>query len=781
MSEPAIVPDESRGEVDDPGVPLDEQASAQARSTERAAPAAGRVEEVLVTGTHIRGAEPTSPVLTITQQQMRLAGHNNLGEVVRALPQNFAGGQNPGVAFDATAGGAANQNITGSSAINLRGLGHDATLTLLNGIRFPYDGLTQATDVSVIPVAAIERMEILLDGASAIYGSDAVGGVANIVLKRDYEGAELAARYGMATDGGYEAQQYTAVAGHVWDTGGLLVTGDHSRNGDINARSRSYLSYLQNQNADIYPSSMQNGALFTGHQALSDRFELSLDAFFTKREQEEFTQSTVATVREPDSRIWGLTPSLRIDLPADWTVRLFSSSGRNDSTLLQRDFSITTGAINSQTRISYRNRARSAGADAEGSLFMLPAGEMRLSIGAGYRNNGFERVDRLAGTTTTAGTSRTHYRYGEVHVPVVSRAQGVPLVSALALDGAVRYENSNAFGRSTTPKLGLIWTLSPGFDVKASWGRSFKAPTLSEQYENPALYLYPPGVFGAPAGSTALLAFGGNPRLGPERAAVMAAGFSVSPQLLRGARLELNWFDIDYTDRVVIPITVATQALTNPAYAEFVTLNPSVEQQAALFADMGQAFGAFTGNFAGRAYDPANVSVIIRDNRVNAASQHVSGVDLAAGCTLIAFGADLSLRANANWITESTRKLSSLAAPLPTVGVNYFPPSFKGRIDGTWSRGGFTVSTAINYIGGVKNTSITPQVAGDAMTTMDLTVDYEGRSAFLGDFGVNIALTNLFDADPPYLRPSQPYNLSYDSTNYSALGRTISATVTKRF
>src|SRR3546814_4461948 len=91
---------------------------------------------------------------------MRLSGHNSVGEAMRALPQNFNGGQNPGVAPGASnVGGIANQNVSGGSGINLRGLGPDATVTLLNGSRLPYDGFAQATDVAVIPTAAIDRIE----------------------------------------------------------------------------------------------------------------------------------------------------------------------------------------------------------------------------------------------------------------------------------------------------------------------------------------------------------------------------------------------------------------------------------------------------------------------------------------------------------------------------------------------------------------------------------------------------------------------------------------------
>src|SRR3546814_12123249 len=89
----------------------------------------------------------------------------------------------------------------------------------------PYDGPFQAIDVFSIPVAAVDRVEVLLDGASAIYGSDAVGGVVNVILKRDSLGGEVSARHGWTADGGYEQSQYTAVAGTAWDSGGFFVTG----------------------------------------------------------------------------------------------------------------------------------------------------------------------------------------------------------------------------------------------------------------------------------------------------------------------------------------------------------------------------------------------------------------------------------------------------------------------------------------------------------------------------------------------------------------------------
>src|SRR3546814_3459435 len=97
------------------------------------------------------------------------------------------------------------------SALNLRGLGPDATLTLFNGHRVAYDAIGQGVDISAVPLAAVDRIEVLTDGSSALYGSDAVGGVANVILRRDYDGAVASARVGGATDGGDFEQQYNLV------------------------------------------------------------------------------------------------------------------------------------------------------------------------------------------------------------------------------------------------------------------------------------------------------------------------------------------------------------------------------------------------------------------------------------------------------------------------------------------------------------------------------------------------------------------------------------------
>jgi iron complex outermembrane recepter protein len=744
------------------------------------------LDEVVVTGTgtRIKGADVSSPVLSVTQEDMRAAGHTNLGDVIRALPQNFSGGQNPGVAGGANAASPANFNSTGASSLNLRGLGLDATLTLLNGTRLPYDGFRQATDISVIPVAAIDRMEVLLDGASAIYGSDAIGGVANIILKRDYEGAEVSARYGQSTDGGYGQTQYTAVGGTQWNTGGFLLTGDVSHTTAIHPGDRDYLAYIPGQQVDtVFPYLAQKGSLLSGHQRLGERAELTLDAFYTHREQQDISQISddLRGYVKRKSNIWGIAPALSVVLPGEWSLRANGVIGRNNNETAGTNNYLVDGSLYSVSGTLLNNKSEAAGLEAEGRLFALPGGDARVSLGASYRRSEFASINAITRAIAFAGEGKDSSRavYGEINLPLISHAQDVPFVERLALNGAVRHENYQTFGGTTTPKAGVIWTPVHSLDVKASWGRSFKTPTLYEQFSPRALYLYPSEYVGGPAHTATLLTFGGNPSLGPERAEVTTAGFDFHPDFLPGFDVELGWYDIDYTDRVGDPLTPLTSALVNPAFAEFVTHAPTPAQQNALFAEMGFPAGTFSYNAFGP-YDPATVVAIARDQFINASVQHAHGVDLTTRYHLQAWGGRLGLSANVGWI-ESNKKLTTLAPESATSGVAFFPPKVRGRVAASWSRDRLTVSSTVNYTDGVKNVWVTPTEDVASMTTVDVVVDYQWASSFLGDIGLNLTSSNLFNIRPPYLQPNAPYYVSFDSTNYSALGRVVSATVTKKF
>ncbi len=163
-------------------------------AAQQAQPQAQSLERVTITGTNIRRTdqETVSPVEIITRDQIERSGQATVADVIRTIPQNLGGSFSESFS---------NSFAPGASGIALRGLGQKTTLVLLNGRRTSGYGFAQNlqdtfVDINSIPTAAIERIEILKDGASAIYGSDAIAGVINIILRRDYQGIEAGGSVG---------------------------------------------------------------------------------------------------------------------------------------------------------------------------------------------------------------------------------------------------------------------------------------------------------------------------------------------------------------------------------------------------------------------------------------------------------------------------------------------------------------------------------------------------------------------------------------------------------
>lgn len=200
----------------------------------------------IVVGTHIRGAKDTaSPVVVMTRDDLDQAGRASVADALSALPQAFIGRGTEGTLT--TSADPTGTNASRSTGVNLRGLGTDATLVLVNGRRLAGTGLRgDFADTSSIPMAAVDRIEVLLDGASALYGSDAVGGVVNIVLKKRYDGVETRVLAGGATQGGATQWSLGQTLGKSWDSGKLVVSYEHSNRDRLRGVDRPYAS-----NADL--------------------------------------------------------------------------------------------------------------------------------------------------------------------------------------------------------------------------------------------------------------------------------------------------------------------------------------------------------------------------------------------------------------------------------------------------------------------------------------------------------------------------------------------------
>lgn len=190
---------------------------------------------IIVTGTSIRGAAPVgAPVLALSQEEIQLQPTSTTTELLRQVPAVLALGASENYGGEANN---ANANITGGNGVNLRGLGTSATLTLLNGRRLPASGVQgQYFDPSVFATSAIGRMEVMADGGSAIYGSDAVGGVINILTRRNYDGAEAYIRQGFADN--VQSTQVGGVIGKSMGNGNLMLSYEYQTRDPLYASDR---------------------------------------------------------------------------------------------------------------------------------------------------------------------------------------------------------------------------------------------------------------------------------------------------------------------------------------------------------------------------------------------------------------------------------------------------------------------------------------------------------------------------------------------------------------
>ena len=204
------------------------------------------LETIVVTGSNIRRVdiETANPVITIDRAQIQASGKVNIGDLVQDLPSVAGAAMNPQV----------NNGGGGFAGVSLRGLGSNRTLLLINGHRIPF----QLQDLNLLPVSIVERIEVLNNGASAVYGSDAIGGVVNIITRANYQGAEFGADYGIADQDDGERKAVHAIFGQSSDKGGIVIGLQYDKQDPISAANRDVsknAQYIYNTGVNTHAGS----------------------------------------------------------------------------------------------------------------------------------------------------------------------------------------------------------------------------------------------------------------------------------------------------------------------------------------------------------------------------------------------------------------------------------------------------------------------------------------------------------------------------------------------
>jgi|CZQE01.1.fsa_nt_gi iron complex outermembrane receptor protein len=196
--------------------------------------AADMSKDIVVTGTSIKGVAPIgSNLVSVGQATIEKVAPINVSQLVNTVPAITTSGS--------LAQGENAYSYYSPQIHSLAGSSSNTTLVIMDGLRLPGGGTQFAqTDPNIIPVSAVERVEVLADGASSVYGSDAVAGVVNFITRRTYDGLEVNARYGFAD--AYHNYDINGIWGTKWDTGGVYIAGSYSKGSTLYNRDRSFAS-----------------------------------------------------------------------------------------------------------------------------------------------------------------------------------------------------------------------------------------------------------------------------------------------------------------------------------------------------------------------------------------------------------------------------------------------------------------------------------------------------------------------------------------------------------
>ncbi len=217
-------------------------------------------EQIVVTGTSIRGVQPVgAAVINIDRQTIEETAAVTTSELLTNIPQITGAAGGFGSSGQRNEGGAA-----GAASPNIHSLGTQAstaTLTLIDGHIFSPVGITtNVVDPSIVPTAALQRVDVLPDGASAIYGANAVAGVVNFITRRDYSGWETRVQGGVADH--YNTFSASQLFGHTWDTGSILAAYAYSSRSNLFSKWRDFMTARQDIRVGAMTAAQQ--AMFTG-------------------------------------------------------------------------------------------------------------------------------------------------------------------------------------------------------------------------------------------------------------------------------------------------------------------------------------------------------------------------------------------------------------------------------------------------------------------------------------------------------------------------------------
>lgn len=845
---------------------------AETAETEDEARRLDTVEVTASTGTLIRGVAPTGTnTISIGEdliEDIAPASSNDLLANVPQVSNAFNTVPTPGATIASP--------FNRPNLRNLGASGGSTTLVLLNGQRMVGSGVLQTSpDPSSIAPSVLGNVEIVLDGGSSIYGSDAIGGVINFIPRSEVDGVEVSVRQGFGD--AYNSTNASLLAGTSWAGGNAYAAYNFNHNDDIFGRDRDYIyqdhtarggSDFRSLNCSpgtvvannipfalptftpganfcdetdvltVYPEQEDHRFFGKLSQDLSDTLSFEISAYSSEREtvhqgqgpgtgtgvrgQGTITaanpyfqsifgeQSQTVTFSYADAfgpalesgselSSWMITPQLTWDFSETWQLKLSANYGQSDNVVRSNQINAVAEAValagtTPETAlnpydVSATNPAVLAAIGdfqiygdsdqellqlksvADGTLFSLPSGDVKLAVGAEYIEETIDASQgqgpRQALDLFSADSSRDISSvFGEVLFPVFDN----DAMGSLDASVSARYDSYSDVGDTTNPKVGFTYKPVSDIAVRGSWGTSFHAPSLADTGNSvdTRIQVVPISPYLAPGAAPTdffrptVVVAGGNPDLRPEEAETYSLGFDWVPMsgALQGLLVSLTYFNVEFTDQIAIVPVNEPGFFSTEAYEQFYTINPTLADALAV----GEGLRIENAPSLQALFFATSPYLLVDARRNNLGSVKTDGLDFGVRYTT---DTDMGEIYAGVWGTYTLGRDVTAARGAKTVDALEFGVSRLQLVaDLGWSMGNFDASLRANHSAGYDVTATTDV---DSFTTVDLTGRWTlpGNESWRGDTVLSLSVDNLFDEALPYFDDIDGY------ANGSTLGRVI--------
>jgi iron complex outermembrane recepter protein len=753
------------------------------------------LQQIDVTGSRIPETSQTnSPSRSITLTELKLSGVTSAADAFSNVPQAFPAGGTADTSLIFSSAPSPT-NVIWASGVDMRGLGNSATASLINGHPMaPSAGANGVySDIRTIPFSLLSRIDVQTDSASAIYGPEAIAGVANYFIRLIHPGAKSQLQMHLQTEGGGASWLASQEIGVPWGNGqaGLFI--EMSGQDPIDAANRESTEKIALAGYPVaWVSPRQRG--ITGYGNLSRDIgdvRVRADVSYARRDLRNLLVSNAfggmtSTNEVRAEQYWSFV-EMSLPFPSpNWNGRVDGGVSGSSARIDRTDDAPSIGWFDVK-RGTTTSRLQFAEVHVNGKLIDNWAGPVRGAFELGTRRYQYRKSD----PHYASASMNISHGVMELSIPLAeSRRLTAPEVLGLtlALRGELQSRELHAL-----PQIGLHLTPLESLRFRGTWSRTWKPPALYFQVRsNESQAIVDVADPSAPGETRRVIArSGANASLDAERATATTVGFDYTPSA--NFRISATYYDIRYEGQILpVPasyddiLRLDTLSSLRKVRGEY----SDAEVDELVSGILANPANNLVGGCSVKQYTigpcaerPQGIYGVMDLRPQNLATTHANGVDLLIESKFDTRFGVVDASFDGTVAFDHKYKLTEAAPFTELASTTYSPIAVRFRTGlGFTHRGGAHAHAYVNFAGRSRNNSIDPPARIASQAVLDVVFGYDsmrGSAEVAGDYSLALVVKNALNKEPPPVWNANGFN--YDAKNFDPYGRLIYLTWEKRF